>query len=821
MKRLVPLFLIVILAFVTYQNASALTINAIPQQQEFGPNDWIKVNLAIHGYVGGPIKWVAHRPDNSIISGTVDSQVRSEKTVHQIVRDAFDNEFGLWSINYLYGDSNQTVHFKVNSLNLAVFTDKVLYHEPDIMKINITTSYYVPQSKFAQSFYLNFYGKDGKSVFVREIEIKSTQPSTVYYFPMIQLAKYNPYGLYNLKIQYFNSTVNIPFLLGDIRKLMEVSAQSRAATYYPGDNVVLDLLVTRVKESTGVITITDPSGNTTSIQFPVNAVHSKLSLKDIAKKIGIYKFNIQYAGVKNTGTFKVVTNNNELPKIDLDVYLNKWNYRKGEIVEARIYTSDIIANSITSWATDPQGIIHELISIPVSLNDVIIPHKITKNDQIGKWQFYVNYGGVVRSSTFYVGGETMEDSELLNSGQFFVPKYPSSISSKFNSPTGIAIDSDNNIYIVDSGNSQIKKFDPKGSLLFTLGILGSSKGEFRHPLGVFANEKYVYVLDTGNSRIQMFDKNGNFIYSWGGYGDQRGMFHTPVSMSSDKYGNLFVADSERNVIQIFDPLGSYKDEIHPVLAEGEEVGGFGMKAITFDSKNNFYVISTNNKILKYSSIGNFINFYGSNGTEDGRFNQPSAIVVDANDYLYVADSGAHRIQKFNPDGNFILSWGSEIGGEDEFDAPAGLAIDALNNIYVVDKNQGMIQKFVTNNVAGEVVLPNWVKKNAIWWSEGALDKSDFALVVKYIIKQGLIQIPPTPENYPIPENSSVKVEQLKKDIQLWSLGKIDHIPLTPENSVKVPEWVKKNVQLWSSGKIDDQTFFRSIEYLLSVGIMNI
>jgi hypothetical protein len=44
-------------------------------------------------------------------------------------------------------------------------------------------------------------------------------------------------------------------------------------------------------------------------------------------------------------------------------------------------------------------------------------------------------------------------------------------------------------------------------------------------------------------------------------------------------------------------------------------------------------------------------------------------------------------------------------------------------------------------------------KNSAWWSEGALDKSDFALAVKYVIKQGLVQIPPTSEPYSRQDNS--------------------------------------------------------------------
>lgn len=82
--------------------------------------------------------------------------------------------------------------------------------------------------------------------------------------------------MYNLKVQYLNSTINVPFLVGDIRKLMELTIESTSASYYPGNDVILDLLVTSVRESTGTITITDPTGNTTNIQFPVNSIDSKL-----------------------------------------------------------------------------------------------------------------------------------------------------------------------------------------------------------------------------------------------------------------------------------------------------------------------------------------------------------------------------------------------------------------------------------------------------------------------------------------------------------------------------------------------------------------
>ena len=130
--------LLLVLIFLIPQVANAVTIDAIPEATTFGPNDNIRVDLNIHGYDQGPILWVAHRPDGSTISGSLE-QFKGGKVTHQILRNAFDNYFGTWSIIYTYNGVKQTALFKVESIKLIVIPDKLLYYEPDIMKINVTT----------------------------------------------------------------------------------------------------------------------------------------------------------------------------------------------------------------------------------------------------------------------------------------------------------------------------------------------------------------------------------------------------------------------------------------------------------------------------------------------------------------------------------------------------------------------------------------------------------------------------------------------------------------------------------------------------------
>ena len=69
----------------------------------------------------------------------------------------------------------------------------------------------------------------------------------------------------------------------------------------------------------------------------------------------------------------------------------------------------------------------------------------------------------------------------------------------------MATDGSGNVYVMDSNNARIQKFDEGGAFLTTWGSLGSGDGQFMNLVGVATDGSgNVYVADTGNHRIQKF-----------------------------------------------------------------------------------------------------------------------------------------------------------------------------------------------------------------------------------------------------------------------------------------------------------------------------
>lgn len=140
---------------------------------------------------------------------------------------------------------------------------------------------------------------------------------------------------------------------------------------------------------------------------------------------------------------------------------------------------------------------------------------------------------------------------------------------KLERPTGIAIDRKQGlVYVVDSSsqasdNHRVLVYDLAGKVQRQLGAeigkptRGDADGQFLFPshIAVRPSDGQVFVGDTMNFRIQVFDAKGRFLRRLGEAGDGPGTFTRIKGIAFDKYENLYVADGQHSVVQMFNRDG--------------------------------------------------------------------------------------------------------------------------------------------------------------------------------------------------------------------------------------------------------------------------
>jgi sugar lactone lactonase YvrE len=127
---------------------------------------------------------------------------------------------------------------------------------------------------------------------------------------------------------------------------------------------------------------------------------------------------------------------------------------------------------------------------------------------------------------------------------------------QFSSPNGIAIDSENFIYVADSSNHRIQKFDSSGNFISTFGEYppGLDDGHLAYPTSLtLDDEGNMYIVDYGNDRVQVFDNEGNYITKFGYPGTGESQFDSVWNIAIDSSRNLYVTDYNNNRISKFSP----------------------------------------------------------------------------------------------------------------------------------------------------------------------------------------------------------------------------------------------------------------------------
>ena len=157
---------------------------------------------------------------------------------------------------------------------------------------------------------------------------------------------------------------------------------------------------------------------------------------------------------------------------------------------------------------------------------------------------------------------------------------------QFNLPWGVAVDGDDNIYVADWRNDRIQKFSNDGEFLASYGESGYGNGQLQRPTGVAVDsEGFIYVADWGNERVQVLGSDGGFQLLLRGEA-------TISKWAEDYFASNPEEKAERDLSNLKPDLPSHLNTPYHVSSQTEPYF-WGPVSVTLDQVGRLYVTETN------------------------------------------------------------------------------------------------------------------------------------------------------------------------------------------------------------------------------------
>lgn len=319
----------------------------------------------------------------------------------------------------------------------------------------------------------------------------------------------------------------------------------------------------------------------------------------------------------------------------------------------------------------------------------------------------------------------------------------------FTTPHGVACDSSDNLYVVDTGNDTIRKITPAGVVTTFAGDAGVSGSinatgtvaTFNAPYGIAIDKSNtLYVTDNGNAEVRRIDQSTT-VTIYAGVGVQGTLdgkvavaeFYSPYGIAIDSSGNIFVTDAVADSIRKITTDGQVSTFAGNIYTAGSQDGAGNLATfnapagISIDKSNNIYLADAGNQVIRkiaadatVSTIAGSVPTLPANTDGTGsaaRFNSPQGMVRDSAGNIFVADYANYTLRKITPAGvvtTFAGTAGTRgyadgTGTAATFGGLDGLTIDSADNIYATDNYDSTIRKItpagVVTTIAGSPLFP--------------------------------------------------------------------------------------------------------------------
>jgi DNA-binding beta-propeller fold protein YncE len=208
-----------------------------------------------------------------------------------------------------------------------------------------------------------------------------------------------------------------------------------------------------------------------------------------------------------------------------------------------------------------------------------------------------------------------------------------------------------------------------------------------------------YCNNSALDPVLRFDAEGNVTTSFG-----RRRFDWPHGLHIDREGNVWITEaggtdraadardaSGRPIghqVFKFSPTGELLMTLGEAGVAGSDARHFTAPSDVVTAPNGDVFVADghnangNNRIVKFSRDGTFIEAFGETGYGPGQLRGPHAIAMDSSGRLFVADRQNQRIVIFDQEGNYITRW-------TQFGMPSDIWIDENDRIYVADSESDM------------------------------------------------------------------------------------------------------------------------------------